>query len=58
MQRKIECNEKTVTALRMGGNFHALGRENFCCVRLQRVAGAHFAHVIEEKFPSQVIEKQ
>ena len=42
-----------VTALRMGGNFHALGRENFCCVRLQRVAGACFATFIEQKFPSQ-----
>ena len=43
-----------VTALRMGGNFHALGRENSCCVRLQRVAGACFATFIEQTFPSQV----
>ena len=43
-----------VTALRMGGNFHALGRENSCCVRLQRVAGACFATFIEHTFPSQV----
>ena len=43
-----------VTALRMGGNFDALVRENSCCVRLQRVAGACFATFIEQHFPARV----
>ena len=35
----------------------AWGHEDLCGGRLKRVAGAHFTNVIEQKFPSQVIEK-
>ena len=51
------CSRTTrVTAFRMGGSEFARGRENSCCVRLQRVAGACFATFIEQHFPSQVPE--
>ena len=46
------CSRTTrVTALRMGGTFHALGRANSCCARVQRVAGACFAIFIKQTFP-------
>ena len=45
-----------VTALRMGGIFHALGRANSCCVTLNSVAVVDFANVIEQKFPSRVLD--
>jgi hypothetical protein len=49
------CSRTTrVTAFRMGGSEFARGRENSCCVRLRRVAGAYFATFIEQTFPSQV----
>ena len=40
-----------VTASRMGGTFHALGRANSCFARVQRVAGACFAIFIKQTFP-------
>ena len=45
-----------VTALRMGGTFHALGRAKSCCVTLKSVAVVGFANVIEQKFPSRVLD--
>ena len=46
------CSRTTrVTALRMGGTFHALGRANSCCARVQRVAGACFAIFIKQTSP-------
>ena len=45
-----------VTALRMSGSEFARGRENFCCVTLKSVAVVGFANVIEQKFPSRVLD--
>ena len=53
------CSKRTrVVAFCIIASEAARGHDIFCCVRLKRVAGAHFANVIEQKFPSQVIEKQ
>ena len=49
------CSRTTrVLAFRMSGSEAARWREDLCCARLKRVAGACFATFIEQKFPSQV----
>ena len=51
------CSRTTrVLAFRMSGSETARWREDLCCARLKRVAGACFATFIEQKFPSQVPE--